>query len=115
MRLVTNASLPPWQARSKACCWRQPGARSRSDGGIVYLATRSISEYEDEDLSTQYLAALRKQGTGWVEQDQVMRAFAHRLGFLRAGSAIRERGEVQIRKLRRAKVVTISGQEIRLC
>ena len=85
------------------------------DGGIVYLATRSISEYEDEDLSTQYLAALRKQGTGWVEQDQVMRAFAHRLGFLRAGSAIRERGEVQIRKLRRAKVVTISGQEIRLC
>jgi hypothetical protein len=85
------------------------------NGGMLSLWTRSINGYEDEHLKTQYLAALRKLGTGWVEQDQVMRAFARRLGYSRTGASIAARGQTQVGKLRREKIVTISGSEIRLC
>lgn len=104
-----------------------PGIRTALDGvllaaarrgiiiretGTVRLLARSITEYEDDHLKTQFLAALSRESAGLVERPDAVRAFARWMGYARTGPVIAGVGASLIRKLLRADRLVASGSQI---
>jgi superfamily II DNA or RNA helicase len=83
--------------------------------GMVQLLAHSIADYDDEHLKDQFLAALSRQGSGLIEREQAIRAFARWMGFARTGPVIAGVGASLIRKLLRADRLFASGSQIRRC
>lgn len=81
--------------------------------GMVQLLAHSIADYDDEHLKDQFLAALSRQGSGLIEREQAIRAFARWMGFARTGPVIADVGASLIRKLLRADRLLASGSQIR--
>lgn len=81
--------------------------------GMIQLLGHSIGDYEDEHLKTQFLAALSRKGSGFIERGQAIRAFARWMGFARTGPVIADVGASLIRKLLRADRLLASGSQIR--
>lgn len=59
----------------------------RNEGSMLLLETRSIEDYDREELKSQLLAAV---GSAWTEREMAVRSAARRLGFARTGKRIRD-------------------------
>lgn len=81
--------------------------------GMVQLLAHSMTEYDDERLKDQFLAALSRQSSGLIEREQAIRAFARWMGFSRTGPVIADVGASLIRKLLRTDRLFASGSQIR--
>lgn len=80
--------------------------------GMVQLQAHSIAEYHVEHLKDQFLAALSRQSSGFIEREQAIQAFARWMGFARTGPVIADIGTSLIRKLLRAGRLFASGSKI---
>ena len=82
-------------------------------GSLVQLQAHSIADYDQEHLKNQFLAAISRQTSGFIEREQSVRAFARWMGFARTGPVIADVGASLIRKLIRAGLLQSSGSQIR--
>ena len=83
------------------------------NGNLVQLKAHSIADYEHEHLKNQFLAAISRQTSGFIEREEAVRAFARWMGFARTGPVIADVGASLIRKLIRAGRLQTSGSQIR--
>lgn len=83
------------------------------DGKFVQLQAHSIAEYDHEHLKTQFLAAISRQTSGFIEREEAVRAFARWMGFARTGPVIADVGASLIRKLIRSGRLIKEGSQIR--
>lgn len=83
------------------------------NGNLVQLQAHSIADYDEDHLKTQFLAAISRQTSGYIERDQAVRAFARWMGFARTGPVIADVGASLIRKLIRAGRLLTNGSQIR--
>ena len=78
--------------------------------GIVYPSTRSINDYDREDLKKALLSVIR---TAWWERDDAIRAAARYLGFAHAGKRIQAAFKSAITGLLRQNRLESDGSLIR--
>jgi hypothetical protein len=83
------------------------------DGKLVQLKAHSIAEYDHEHLKTQFLAAISRQTSGFIEREKAVRVFARWMGFARTGPVIADVGASLIRKLIRSGRLIKKGSQIR--
>lgn len=83
------------------------------NGNLVQLQAHSIADYDHEHLKNQFLAAISRQTSGFIEREQAVRAFARWMGFARTGPVIADVGASLIRKLIHAGRLQTSGSQIR--
>jgi hypothetical protein len=80
-------------------------------GDHLSLSTRSIADFEREDLKEQFLAAM--QGHTWTEREDSIRRFARWLGFRRTGPSIYDAARSVINGLIRDGRLESNGSQIR--
>lgn len=81
--------------------------------GTVHLMARSMADYDDGHLREQFLAALSRESSGWIEREDSVRAFARWMGYARTGPVIADIAASLIRKLLRANRLAAQGTQIR--